>query len=101
MTRRERPKPISGLRGEWVRLTDRWINVDNVADVEDGGWYLKIYFLRARRIEQVIPGALSERNRRRARRLMLIGEDAEKLRAWLKLRGVILALPKDNDPDEF
>jgi hypothetical protein len=89
------------LRGEWVRLSDRWINVDNVADIEDGGWQLTVYFLRARRIDQVIPGVFSERNRKRARRIVLIGEDATRLRAWLKTRGVILALPKEKDPDEF
>lgn len=103
MTRRGAIRPISGLRGEWLRLTDRWLNLDNVAEVVDGGWYLTVYFLRARRIDQVIPGELSERNRRRARKLSLFGEDAEKLRAWLKKRGVILVLPKEQerDPDEF
>jgi hypothetical protein len=99
--RREFRKPIGGLRGEWVRLSDRWINVDNIADVEDAGWHLTIYFLRARGEDQIMWGAMSERKRKRARRLVLIGEDAEKFRAWLKSRGVILVLPKERDPDEF
>lgn len=101
MRRRDKWKPIGGLRGEWVRLTDRWINVDNIADVEDSGWTLTVYFLRARGKDQVLPGALSERERKRARKLILFGEDATKLRAWLKSRGVILVLPKERDPDEF
>lgn len=101
MRRRELRKPISGLRGEWVRLTDRWLNVDNIADVEDAGWTLTVFFLRARGKEQVRPGALSGRERKRARKLILFGEDAEKFRAWLKSRGVILILPKPKDPDEF
>lgn len=94
MRRREFRKPISGLRGEWIRLTDRWLNVDNIADVEDSGWTLTVYFLRARGKEQMRPGELSERNKKRARKLILFGEDAEKFRAWLKSRGVILILPK-------
>jgi hypothetical protein len=89
------------LRGEWVRLTDRWLNVDNIADIEDAGWHLIVYFLQAKGREQVVPGALSERDRKRARRVILSGEDAEQMRAWLKLRGVILVLPKPVDPDEF
>jgi len=96
-------KPIGGLRGEWLRLSDRWINVDNIADVEDYGWHLVVYFLRARGKDQIVPGALNERERKRARVVRLFGEDAEKTRAWLKSRGVILVLPKEEerDPDEF
>lgn len=101
MRRREHRKPISGLRGEWVRLTDRWLNVDNIADVEDAGWNLTVYFLRANGNEQIRPGALSERQRKRARKIHLFGADAVKFRAWLKSRGVLLVLPKANDPDEF
>jgi hypothetical protein len=100
---RERRKPISGLRGEWVRLTDRWLNVDNIADVEDRGWHLVVYFLRARGREQIRLGHPSERMRKRARVVRLFGEDAEKFRAWLKSRGVILVLPKEEGrgPDDF
>lgn len=76
MIRHGRGRPISGLRGEWVRLTDRWVNVDNIADIEDTGWNLTLYFLRAKGREQVVPGALSERDRKRARRLILRGEVA-------------------------
>jgi hypothetical protein len=99
--REARPKPISGLRGEWVRLADRYINVDNIAFVEDAGWILTINFLRARGRDQVMPGAPGKRDKKRARKLILFGEDAEKFRAWLKKRGVILALPQEKDPDEF
>lgn len=103
MKRQEIRRPISGLRGEWVKLTDRWLNVDNIADVEDAGWYLNVYFLRARGMDQIRPGALTERQRKRARAILLLGEDADKLRAWLKSRGVLLVLPKEEkrDPDEF
>jgi hypothetical protein len=100
---RELRRPISGLRGEWVRLTDRWLNVDNIAEVEDRGWHLAVYFLRARGREQIRPGPLDERMKKRARVVRLFGEDAEKFRAWLKSRGVVLVLPKEEErgPDDF
>lgn len=101
MRRRDLRKPISGLPGEWVLLNDRYVNCDLIWHVEDAGWNLTLYFLRARGREQVQPGELSEHDKKRARKLVLFGEEAQQFRAWLKSRSVLLVLPKPKDPDEF
>lgn len=95
---------ITGIKGEWVRLSAEYINTELLAYVEDAGPFLILHFIKDRADRQRIPiRGETKPWIRRTLRLFLHGADAEIMRAWLNKRGVMLVLPKEKrtDPDEF
>ena len=97
------PQALAGLPGVWVKLTGEYINLDNVAFVEetDGESWLIVHMLKDRADRQKLPVRNEQPWRRKTRKLYLMGEDAKVLRKWLRSRCVLLILPKRRDPDQF
>lgn len=96
-------RPLTGIPGEWVILSDLAINADNIAFVEDtvGGTFIKVHMIRDRADRQKLPVVNEQPWRRKTRTLYLRGDDAETFRKWVRSRGVLIVLPKPKDPDEF
>jgi hypothetical protein len=87
--------------GVWVKLREGYINADNIAYVVEDGTWLVLHFIRDRADRQRLPVLSARAWEKRTRKHILMGEDAEIMRRWLRGRSVLLVLPKPKDPDEF
>jgi hypothetical protein len=97
----QRSSPARDLPGVWVKLSDSWINADNVAFAEESGSWLILHFIRDRADRQRLPVLSARAWDKRTRKHILMGKDAEIMRRWMNGRSVLLVIPKAKDPDEF